>query len=485
MHGTSKVKILFVDTEEYNLEMYKIFFREYYKVFTASTPVEALDIIHKDSIDVLVAEYFFPPASVFYLLEKAKQTYSAAICVLLTTSTNSYSHLISNNLVDCIFFKPILPQDLHHQMELLLCSRRKYSQLNDLQILKEKLKIITASLYWQSYISPIRQKIFSPETLFLVDFSYQLIELRHSYYSESIYIGFPVSLSLEEIGWDSRIIAEIKRSVEHLRDAAIKQSIASTFYLSMGEENYCSFELKGIKINDTQVMILLTDKTLVFRYREEKRKLHKRVLAALIEGQDREAEQIAKELHENVAQTIIGVKFLCEGLKAKFDSSFTPFPEIQYVIHTLDETVRNLKLLIHTIHFKAVEDFGFVPTLKAYLKTIQENCHFTIQLNVSQNFPQISKNKATSLLKIIQEIVSNVIKHSKADNFLLRISVGDNFIELWAQDNGIGFSLPLNKSEWGSGIKKIIARVQFLSGKIKLKTKPGSGTSYFISIPVY
>jgi signal transduction histidine kinase len=476
-------KLLFADPEDYNLELYKLHFQDFYEVYVANNGRQAISIIENTPINAIITELHLPPSSGQVLLQEVKLKYPDVVRIVLTTNPNA-THFYSSYeplLADCIILKPVQLDDLRRQIELLLRQKLHIKRLNEFQTLNYKLKEIITAINTQSLL-PIHIQS-PPEAFLLFDTSFNLLEIRHSLYAEPIHLDhIVIPIHLKDLGLGAPLAQELEKILSTLQNAPNRKLITNSCRLTI-ETTIRFLEFKGIKITKNEILVIIKDKTASYKYWEEKRKLQKKILAALIEGQDAQSELMAKELHENIAQNIIGIKYLYEGIKEKFYSSSPSAPELDLIATTVEETLKKIRLLIHNIHFKGIEDFGFLPTLEAYLDSIRENCNILFQLHVSDNFPEISKYKATNILKIIQEIVSNVVYHSKASNFLLQLCWSSGAIEIMAKDNGVGFVIPDSKAAWGGGIKKIIARVQLLSGKMKLKSKVGSGVAYFIKIP--
>jgi signal transduction histidine kinase len=480
-------KLLFVDTENYNLELYKIYFQDFYEVYSANNGRQAISIMENIPIDALITELYLPPASGQVLLQETKLKYPDIVRILLTTDPNinklsspSYQPL----LADSIILKPVAIEDLRRQIQLLLRQKSDVKAFNEFSIRTYKLKEIITAINTEPFLLPTYIES-PPETFFLFDTSFSLLELRHSLYPEPIHLK-PIAapIHLKDLGLAAALLQELEKILSALQKAPVRKLVVSSCNVHI-EATARFFEFKGIKIAADEILVILKDKTAAYKYRAEKRKLQKKVLAALIEGQDAQAELVAKELHENIAQNIIGVKYLYEGIKEKIFLSSSNGAELDLIAATLEDTLRKIKLLVHNIHFKGIDDFGFLPTLKAYLDSVRENCNIAFQLHISDDFPELPKNKAANLLKIIQEIISNVIYHSGASNFLLQLCRSHDMIEIMAKDNGVGFVIPDNKAAWGGrGIKKIIARIQLLGGKMKLRSKLGSGVTYFIKIPL-
>jgi len=126
-----------------------------------------------------------------------------------------------------------------------------------------------------------------------------------------------------------------------------------------------------------------------------------------------------------------------------------------------------------------VKLIGFNIQERLKLKSI----HFNYITQNNEEINLLSKSLRFEVNNLLQEIVSNILKHSKADKVSLDLKIMHNKIHIKIEDNGIGFDYHINK-ETGFGITSIINRINRLNGFVKLKSTKGKGTSFKISIPV-
>ncbi|MCK5674063.1 MAG: HAMP domain-containing protein [Spirochaetales bacterium] len=126
-----------------------------------------------------------------------------------------------------------------------------------------------------------------------------------------------------------------------------------------------------------------------------------------------------------------------------------------------------------------VKLIGF--NIKERLKLKSINFNYISQDNEEINL--LSKSLRFEINNLLQEIVSNILKHSEADTVSLNLKIIHNKILIKIEDNGIGFDYQINK-ETGFGISSIINRIDRLNGTVELKSSKENGTSFKISIPV-
>ncbi|HEX4856847.1 MAG TPA: ATP-binding protein, partial [Limnobacter sp.] len=85
-------------------------------------------------------------------------------------------------------------------------------------------------------------------------------------------------------------------------------------------------------------------------------------------------------------------------------------------------------------------------------------------------------------LRIVQEIFTNMLKHSKATEVSLVLARGPNYVGVQIRDNGVGFDL--DKSRLGRGLKNMSQRAATLGGSLQIETQPGSGAVHHLKLPL-
>lgn len=187
-------------------------------------------------------------------------------------------------------------------------------------------------------------------------------------------------------------------------------------------------------------------------------------------GQEIEKNRIAKELHDGVGNDLIVLE---REMPSEFSSKIRDlYFEIRNLSHELNAPIidesTSLKSLIEELIFKNLVSAEIKCTFNWYPKDAK------IELNEKQQM---------SLYRIIQELFSNIVKHSKATMMELNITIFDNDINVLISDNGVGFSKANGSSKKGIGMDNIKSRVEALNGKLNIDSNEYSGTTITIEIP--
>ena len=149
--------------------------------------------------------------------------------------------------------------------------------------------------------------------------------------------------------------------------------------------------------------------------------------------------------------------------------------------HSLDE----LQRLIADLRPSHLDDLGISSALRWYAGNVKERTKLDVQVVTRGNEPDISSPVKTALFRIIQEALTNVIKHAHATQVRIHLSFLPREIRARVVDNGQGFNPSMVESagriSWG--LKGMEERASLLGGNLKVNSKPGEGTTVDVSVP--
>jgi two-component system sensor histidine kinase DegS len=132
----------------------------------------------------------------------------------------------------------------------------------------------------------------------------------------------------------------------------------------------------------------------------------------------------------------------------------------------------------------ALDDLGLVPTLRKYLRTIEEyHNHSKIEfMNIGLE-RRLPTKYEVALFRMIQESVQNALKHANACEIRVRLEITNSSVTVLIKDNGVGFDITEKKPE-SFGMIGMRERVDLLEGEITFDSKKGKGTAVLIRVPL-
>ncbi|ACZ62054.1 PAS domain S-box protein [Dehalococcoides mccartyi] len=202
----------------------------------------------------------------------------------------------------------------------------------------------------------------------------------------------------------------------------------------------------------------------------------------LVELQEEERSIIARELHDQVGQSLTVLKLMLDKAKDGLpDKAEELLAEAQPLVSELISSVRNMSLDLRP---RMLDDLGLLPALLWYFD------RFTSQTGINVNFQhaglkrKFSPQLGTAVYRIIQEALTNVVRYAGVDNVLVRAKADKNHLALVIQDKGKGFNPAQRATGMSSGLKGMKERVRFLGGKLDIESKPGAGTHIIVELPL-
>jgi len=215
-----------------------------------------------------------------------------------------------------------------------------------------------------------------------------------------------------------------------------------------------------------------------------KEKEHERYIAiAITEAQEKERRELGMELHDNVNQ-LLGATLLYMGVAIK--SGNVANEELQVLKNCVDyinQAINELRNLSHRLTPYTKEELSLKKVIEMLIEPIQKAKLFEISLHVDTFENDIVDSEMqTNLYRIVQEQLTNILKHAEAGKVKISIRLTKKLIKLTVSDNGKGFDPASFKD--GIGLENIKRRAEMFSGKCKLKSSPGNGCELLVELPL-
>ncbi|HEY1038831.1 MAG TPA: sensor histidine kinase [Bacteroidia bacterium] len=206
---------------------------------------------------------------------------------------------------------------------------------------------------------------------------------------------------------------------------------------------------------------------------------------AVIEAEEKERRRIAQDLHDGVGQILSAAKLNLSGLEAKLKLEN---PEqsslLTNALDLVNDSVKEVRTVSHNMMPNTLIKLGLASAVREFITKIGTVPNLKIDLQIIGMEERLDNTVETVLYRVIQEVVSNIIKHAKANSISMQLIRHENELTIMIEDNGVGFDkAKINQAE-GIGLKNIISRVEFLNGHVDFDTTPGQGTTVVIEVPL-
>ncbi len=206
-------------------------------------------------------------------------------------------------------------------------------------------------------------------------------------------------------------------------------------------------------------------------------------LHAVLQAQEEERKRISKDLHDGVGQQLSGLKMAFQKM-AKHLSKKVPEQEteLEQLSKILEESADEVRSISHQMMPKALTELGLIEALEDLFAKSFGGLGLNYEFEHYGIEGRLSERLELSLYRICQELVNNIMKHSKANHVAIQLFKNKGKLILIVEDNGVG----LKKEELGDGhgLLNIKSRLNPLSGEVNFEPSPQSGTIATVRIPL-
>lgn len=199
-----------------------------------------------------------------------------------------------------------------------------------------------------------------------------------------------------------------------------------------------------------------------------------------IQVQERERDEIGKELHDNINQIMAAAKLYLDMAIKKADKG----PQLLYKAqHNIVLAINEIRKLSHTLVAPSLGPITLIQAIEELFTDIRMTTSLHLEVfTCNYNEKEIENNVNLMFYRIIQEQINNVVKHSGAKNVVVKLSTTAENIQLTIEDDGKGFDA--RKTSSGIGLRNIRNRVDYYDGSTRIISAPGEGCILKVTIPV-
>ncbi len=214
-----------------------------------------------------------------------------------------------------------------------------------------------------------------------------------------------------------------------------------------------------------------------------------RLLERLISAQEEERKRVARELHDELGQSLGSTALSVELAQREIGhGDETASSHLAQAHDLIADATDRMYQLIHGLRPSVLDDLGLVAALRSYLKQLFDPLGIEYEIDASHIGDRLDPIVETALFRIHQEALTNIMRHAKAEHVQLKLWRGDGAIVAEIQDDGVGFEPDSfkdgNRGGRGYGLLGMRERAVLLGGEIEIDSRPGEGTRVEVKIPV-
>ncbi len=529
------INILYVDDEPNNIIIFEMLFKRNYNVHTASSAEEGIKIIQTYPIHIVVTDERMPEITGTEFLQMVSELNPDIIRFVLTAYTDNTTILeaVNTGHANAFFTKPIDYEEINSTIKEYeeLITLRAYNEnlLKNLKRMNEietLLRSISHKLVKAPYENLDNAIVETLATLcdFIVASGASILQLTTSNnYLESIYtyLGkgvkkpiIPSEINAETIyqyWWNSHMTNTILciSNIRELKDLAFneyqvlqKNGIKSTISVPIITNNsfsgclilFSHNERKSWTPDDLnylnlvgEILSSIIEKKIsneaVIEYQNKLQQLNKELTLA----EEQERRRIAVNLHDHISQSLAMSKIQLSGIIAQNQNS-PLLKELNSVQNLINESIDNSRKLTYDLSPPVLYELGLDAAIRWKMEQVEKKHDIKTKLtfnNINNRRP--TKETEVLLFRIISELTNNCLKHADADLLDITLNYFDDSLEILFVDNGKGFDQEHQEKNAESdnkfGLFSIKERLNYLQGKIDIKSKPSMGTKVHVTVP--
>lgn len=217
----------------------------------------------------------------------------------------------------------------------------------------------------------------------------------------------------------------------------------------------------------------------LIKQRETQQRFDEEITKSKLEIQEQALQNISWEIHDNVGQLLSVAKMQLNIIQLDL-----PKKQQNKIIETgqiVSKSLEELRGLAKSLNPETIKNKGLIESLELEVDRFNRLNFINATLKVSEEIFYLSDEKEIILFRILQEFCNNTLKYSKGKHLKIELKFSNDLLEIYANDDGIGFNSNDTENQKGIGLINMKSRAQLIGGKIELKSAISKGTKLYIS----
>jgi PAS domain S-box-containing protein len=205
----------------------------------------------------------------------------------------------------------------------------------------------------------------------------------------------------------------------------------------------------------------------------------------MMNAQEADRTSIARELHDDIGQSLAVLKI--QMLRAGQPVSGHPemmHASLRDLSVKLEKIINKVSRLSHNLHSSELELLGLAVAVRGHCRECSEQLDIPIHCSCDHFEEKLDGMIALAFLRVLQEALHNIVKHSGAKNVTVRLTRSDGDLGLEIRDDGVGFDVEAARLAAGLGLISMRERIHLISGEFQILSSPGQGTTITARAPI-
>lgn len=230
---------------------------------------------------------------------------------------------------------------------------------------------------------------------------------------------------------------------------------------------------------------LAVEDALLYEEVQRKEELRGQLLEKLILAQEEERKRVARELHDEIGQSLTALIIGIGGAEEAIPPDLRPVREQLAQIRDLTaRTLEEIRRLMVDLRPTLLDDLGLIPAIHWYAETNLARAGIEASVEIAGPRKRLPSLVETALFRVVQEAITNIIKHADARKATVRLEFRESAVLAAVEDDGKGFNPEEFQEGAGFGLLGMEERVTLLGGTLRIDSERGQGTRIAIEIPV-
>ena len=359
---------------------------------------------------------------------------------------------------------------------LSITTRRVHRILNAIKLGNVKLKTTREALKRsEENFKTIFQN--SSDEIFVSDFQANILEVNNQ---ASKLLGYSREELLQMNILD---LKPIKQAELFLKSRKIIMETGSHLFDSEyitkhGEVIPVEINSRVLEFNGETVILSISRNLL------KRKEMERKVLSAVIQTEEKERERFSKDMHDGIGPLLSTVKLYVNELGTPEIGNKEKKEFVIQVNKMLDDAVASIREISNNLMPRVIHEYGLVKALEAFCKKVNQTGKIHVEFNANVIESSLDKNVQLILFRVISELLTNTIKHAKAQNAYIQLQKSGDNISLIFTDDGIGFDSKkvMENKNTGIGLKSIVSRIKSINGSCEIISCESKGFKINIEI---
>lgn len=203
----------------------------------------------------------------------------------------------------------------------------------------------------------------------------------------------------------------------------------------------------------------------------------------LLRAQEEERRRVAREMHDQLGQELIALKMNLQTARADSPAGERRLKDSTGIVEQLIEQVRDLSLELHPA---ILDDVGLAAALEWLCARQSERSGIPIEVRGERPLPRVTREAEAALFRIVQEAISNALKHAHASSVTVTLRQAADHLEISVQDDGCGFEpeQAQRRDRDSLGLISMHERADLIGAAFDVRSRPGEGTTVVVRLPL-